>query len=178
MILIVDGYNMIGAWPELSRQTDFDKARLDLLDMMADYAGFSGDEVTVVFDGHQSGRIRRHVERHAGVIDVVFTRDGETADHYIERMVDEKTAHLPRMARPIVRVATSDAIEQTVVLSRGAVRVSAMELRRELRASRGRMNDTIQRRAPVKPDALEGRVGRDAFDFLEALRQRDEEEPN
>ncbi len=176
MFLIVDGYNMIGAWPELRAQPDLDKARLDLLDMLADYAGFSGDEVTVVFDGHLSGRIRRYFERHAGVIDVVFTRDGETADHYIERMVDEKTMHLPRLARPAVKVATSDAIEQSVVLSRGAVRVSAPELRRDVRASKGRMNDTIRKRTPVKPDALEGRVDKAAFDFLQSLRFSDEED--
>lgn len=171
MTLVVDGYNMIGAWPEFTGQEDLDKARLDLLDMLADYAGYSGEKITVVFDGYSSGRKTRSYEEYAG-ISVVFTRRHETADHYIERMIDELTAHLPRLARPIVRVATSDGLEQSVILSRGAVRLTAMELRRDVLANRLKVRKDIDRRRPVKPDALEGRVDPSARAWLDALRKR------
>jgi predicted RNA-binding protein with PIN domain len=159
---------MIGAWPEL-RQDDLDKARLDLIDKLADYAGFSGDTVTCVFDGHLSGRPKANVGMRSNVT-VVYTKSGETADQFIERMVDEKTAHLPRAARPIVKVATSDALEQSVVLSRGAVRVSALELRRDVLAAKRAMRKTLAQKAPVKPNMLGGRVDDAALKLLEELR--------
>ncbi len=169
MILIVDGYNMIGAWPELAND-DLDKARLDLIEKLADYAGYSGDEVTVVFDGHLSGRAKTNIA-HRFNVTVVYTRSGETADQYIERMVDEKTANLPRSARPILKVATSDALEQSVVLSRGAVRISARELRRDVHAGKRAMRRTLEQKAPVKPNMLGGRVNDAARELLERLRE-------
>ncbi len=169
MILIVDGYNMIGAWPELQND-DLDKARGDLVEKLGDYSGFSGDEVTVVFDGHLSGRPKANVQQKSGVT-VVYTRGGETADQYIERMVDERTAHLPRAARPILKVATSDALEQSVVLSRGAVRISARELRRDIYAAKRQMRRTLMEKAPIKPNMLGGRVDEAALRLLERLRE-------
>lgn len=168
MILIVDGYNMIGAWPELDGD-DLEKSRNDLVERLSDYAGFAGYDVTVVFDGHSSGRGKANVIEKPPVT-VVFTRDGETADQYIERMVDKKTAHLPRIAKPIVKVATSDALEQSVVLSRGAVRISAPELRRDMLTAKREMKRTLERRAPVKPNMLGGRLDEAARRLLEELR--------
>lgn len=168
MILLVDGYNMIGAWPELGGG-DLEKSRVDLIAGLADYAGYAGCEVTVVFDGHLSGRPKANIEERPPVT-VVYTRNGETADQYIERLVDEMTARLPRMAKPIVKVATSDALEQSVVLSRGAVRVSAPELRRDMHSARREMRRTLQEKAPVKPNMLGGRVGEQALRMLEELR--------
>ena len=159
---------MIGAWPELGGG-DLEKSRLDLVEKLADFAGYAGYEVTVVFDGHLSGRAKVNIEQRSAVT-VVYTRSGETADQFIERMVDEKTARLPRMAKPIVKVATSDALEQSVVLSRGAVRISAPELRRDVLSAKRDMRRTMEKKAPVKPNMLGGRVDETARQMLEKLR--------
>ena len=138
-LLLVDGYNVIGAWsvPKAERLT-IEESRERLVHMIADYAGFSGEEVVVVFDGHYTDRTTRsHMNAHG--VEVVFTRHGESADNYIEAAC----AAAPRWRS--VRVATIDAIEQTVTLGRGAVRISSREFLMELSqvrsAGRGRMRE-------------------------------------
>lgn len=138
-LLLVDGYNVIGAWsvPRAERLS-IEESRERLVHMIADYAGFSGEEVVVVFDGHYTDRTTRsHMNAHG--VEVVFTRHGESADNYIEAAC----AAAPRWRA--VRVATSDAIEQTVTLGRGAVRISSREFLMELSqvrsAGRGRMRE-------------------------------------
>jgi predicted RNA-binding protein with PIN domain len=131
MKLIVDGYNIIGAWPEFQDFQELAQSRDKLLDIMADYAGFSGDDVIVVFDGYHSGRKKTTFESYAG-IDCVYTKNNETADQYIERLVDEELKGKHLSNKLYVRVATDDTLEGWVVLSRGAARVSAGELRRQV----------------------------------------------
>ena len=120
-LLLVDGYNVIGAWnvPKEENLT-IEEARERLVDLIADYAGYSGEEVVVVFDGHYTDRaMRSHANVHG--VEVVFTKHAESADNYIEA-VCQRT---PKWRQ--VRVATSDFIEQTVALGRGAVRISSRE---------------------------------------------------
>lgn len=138
-LLLVDGYNVIGAWnvPREERLS-IEEARERLVHLIADYAGYSGEEVIVVFDGHYTDRTARTRSMMHGV-EVVFTKHAESADNYIEAVC----ASVPRW-RP-VRVATSDAVEQTVTLGRGAVRISSREFLMELTqvrlSGRGRMRD-------------------------------------
>lgn len=96
---------------------------------LEDYAGFSGEEILLVFDGYQSERTTTTEEKH-GDLTLVFTRHGETADSYIERAA----AQTPRYRE--LRVATSDGLEQSQVLSSGAIRMTSRELLRELREMR------------------------------------------
>ena len=106
-LLLVDGYNVIGAWnvPREEHLT-IEQARERLVHLIADYAGYSGEEVVVVFDGHYTDRpTRSHMMMHG--VEVVFTRHAESADNYIEAACDAA----PKWRR--VRVATSDAVEQT-----------------------------------------------------------------
>ena len=113
-LLLVDGYNVIGAWnvPREEHLT-IEQARERLVHLIADYAGYSGEEVVVVFDGHYTDRpTRSHMMMHG--VEVVFTRHAESADNYIEAACDAA----PKWRR--VRVATSDAVEQTVTLGRGS----------------------------------------------------------
>ena len=119
MLYLVDGYNMIGAWPEFRGLTDISQSRELLISMLADFAGFTGDELMLVFDGYKGDKPKTSVERVAG-IDVIFTKRSETADRFIERTVDERMANLPRFSRQAIRVATSDATEQNVIFTRGA----------------------------------------------------------
>ena len=125
-LLLVDGYNVIGAWDvPRSEHLSIDEARERLVHMIADYAGFSGEEVIVVFDGHYTDRTVRSRSTVHGV-EVVFTKHAESADNYIESLCSAA----PKWRH--VRVATSDSTEQTVTMGRGAVRISSREFLMEL----------------------------------------------
>ena len=117
--LLVDGYNIIFAWEELKElaETNIKSARDRLLDLMSDYAGYSGVNVIVVFDAYRVPGGNGEVYRYHN-IDVVFTKEAETADLYIE-----KTAHrLSKNNR--VTVATGDFVEQVIIFGAGAFRLS------------------------------------------------------
>lgn len=118
MYLIVDGYNIIGAWPEFAGESDLAHSRDRLIHLLADYAGYTGHQLTVVFDGYGGSKKLATVEQVFGIT-VVYTRQHETADHYIERAVDLFLDGVPRYAHADVRVATNDALEPSVILSRG-----------------------------------------------------------
>ncbi len=122
-ILLVDGYNVIGAWPELRllKEKDLSLARDRLIDIMAEYKAYTGYDVIIVFDAHLvEGRGKR--ER-AHRIDVIYTNKNETADERIEKLVRE----LKRVDTRIY-VATSDYTEQSLTFGSGALRISAREL--------------------------------------------------
>lgn len=125
--LLVDGYNIIFAWSELKElaRQDIKAARDRLLDILSNYAGYSDQIVIVVFDAYRVPQGRGEVYRYHN-IDVVFTKEAETADLYIE-----KTAHkLARNNR--VTVATSDSVEQVIIYGSGAYRLSARGLLEEI----------------------------------------------
>ncbi len=133
-LLVVDGYNVLGAWPELSKGRPLADARDALIHRLHDYAGYSGQQVVLVFDAWQSDRMERSTEKR-GLLTIVFTQKGETADHYIERLCDEHARQV-ELGRLELRVATSDGTEQTVVFGRGAVRISSRELIYEMRQAK------------------------------------------
>ena len=133
-LLLVDGYNVLGAWPEISKGKPLADARDALIHRLHDYAGYSGQQIILVFDAWQSDRMERSVDQ-SGPLTVVFTQKGETADHYIERLCDEHAREV-ELGRLELRVATSDGTEQTVVFGRGAVRISSRELIYEMRQAR------------------------------------------
>lgn len=129
-ILYVDGYNVIGAWPEAERENwPLDESRDKLTHLLEDYAGYSGQEVVLVFDGHHSERPLATIETRA-TLTVVYTKHGQTADQYIERSCGKLPVYRE------ARVATSDHLEQTMILGRGATRLSSRELLRELSQTR------------------------------------------
>ena len=125
--LLVDGYNIIFAWEELNRlaQRDLEDARNALIHAMCNYQGMKGCQVTVVFDAYRVKGGQGTSERR-GNVDIVYTKEGETADMYIER----RSYELSRTHS--VKVATSDTLEQVMVLGHGARRLSAKELRWEI----------------------------------------------
>ena len=130
-VLIVDGYNVLNAWrSNLNSADSLADARDELARRLQDYAGFSGQKVILVMDAWLSDRTQR-TEEVNGPLTIVFTRKGELADHYIERLCDEY-AHRVELGLMELRVATSDGVEQMVVLGRGAVRMSARELLMEM----------------------------------------------
>ncbi len=129
--LLVDGYNIIHAWDELRALgwEDLDSARERLVHRLRNYQGWRRCRVIVVFDAYKVKGNPGSVER-LGDLFVVYTREAETADMYIEKT----TYALSRERREHrVRVATSDGLEQMIILGHGAVRMSAAELEFELR---------------------------------------------
>ena len=126
--LLVDGYNIIHAWDDLRKiaREDLDGARIRLIDRLRNYQGWKKNRVIVVFDAYKVKGNAGSVER-MGDLSVVYTKEAETADMYIE-----KTSYaLSKDNR--VRVATSDGLEQMIILGHGAVRVPATELEYELK---------------------------------------------
>ena len=125
--LLVDGYNMIFAWDELKQaaQENLDAARARLEHILSNYNGFRQCHLILVFDAYKVKGQHREVEQREN-LQIVYTKEAETADAYIE-----KTAHtLAKYHR--VRVATSDGMEQLIILGQGALRVSAEEFRQEV----------------------------------------------
>ncbi|MDO5545888.1 MAG: TetM/TetW/TetO/TetS family tetracycline resistance ribosomal protection protein [Eubacteriales bacterium] len=138
--LIVDGYNIIFAWEELSElaRSDLDAARRRLCDIMSSYAGYTKCRTVVVFDGYkQKGNPGEKSQFHN--IQVVYTKEGETADAYIEALVYETGGSYA------VRVATSDALVQLSSFHSGALRVSARELKIEVEAAQKEMREHFRK---------------------------------
>ena len=164
-LLIVDGYNVIGAWREAEKaRWSIDECRDRLLRLLEDYSGYSGEDVVLVFDGYQSDRKTR-TEEQFGNLTLVYTRHGETADSYIERLV----AQTPKYRA--VRVATSDGLEQSQVLSTGAIRLTSRELLRELRHLRQRGMEQHRTVSAAPKASLASRLPQDTLNALEAMRR-------
>ncbi|MCI6376577.1 MAG: NYN domain-containing protein [Clostridiales bacterium] len=165
-LLYVDGYNVIGAWAEAEKNAwPLDECRDRLIHVLEDYAGYTGQEVWLIFDGYKAERPMRSVEQRAGLT-VVYTRHGETADHYIERMCQL----LPRYRE--ARVATSDGVEQTLILGRGATRLSARELWRELGRERSSGRGRHQTPSAQQRTALSSALSAEQYAVLDKLRRQ------
>ena len=139
--LLVDGYNIIFAWEELTRlaREDLDVARKSLMDLLSNYQGFRKNRVILVFDAYKVPQGTGSVTRYHN-IHVVYTKQAETADAYIE-----KASYALSKEGGRVRVATSDAAEQFIILGHGALRVSAQDLRSEVESVEGEIAAILRR---------------------------------
>lgn len=167
-ILIVDGYNVINVRKPVRESLQLEEARRKLTDRLHDYAGFSGQQIILVYDAWQSGRAQRSVEER-GLLRVVFTLKGETADCYIERLCDELQQEIS-LRRAEVRVATSDRVEQTIAFGRGAVRLSSRELLLEMEMA-GRSCGAHALSGDGRGATVMERLPQDVRARLEALRR-------
>lgn len=164
--LIVDGYNIINAWPELVEvaKDNFEDARWKLLEVLANYQGYAKSKVIIVFDAHMvKGNVEKK-EYHNG-LEVVFTKENETADNYIERIVGDISND------NCVRVATSDYLEQTIILGKGAVRMSANELHEEIKAVQQSIREKSMQNT-VKSHTIGSRLKGETLRVLEKLRRQ------
>ena len=125
--LLVDGYNIIFAWDELKElsHTSLDTARHVLMNLLCNYQGYRGCTLILVFDAYKVPQGLGSVEKYHN-IHIVYTRQAETADQYIERLSFELRG------RRRVRVATSDNLEQLIILGHGAERISAQHFHDEV----------------------------------------------
>lgn len=137
--LLVDGYNIIFAWDELKdmAKENLESARRMLMDLLCNYQGFKKCQVILVFDAYKVKGNPGSVE-HWNNIHVVYTKEAETADTYIERA----TYQIAKNHR--VRVATSDALEQMIILGHGAIRISAREFHDEIEKAEGSIRAVIE----------------------------------
>lgn len=126
-ILLVNGYNIIGAWKKLQRlkKAKLADARDLLIEQMAEYKAYTGWRVIIVFDAYMMRGLEKRRKRHD--VEVVFTRENETADERIEKLVKELSG-----IRVQIHVATSDMTEQWIIFAQGALRKSARELEFEM----------------------------------------------
>lgn len=137
--LLVDGYNIIHAWPELRElaETDFDGARVKLMDILCNYQGYRQMILILVFDAYKvkggQGSVMQYNNIH-----VVYTKEAETADQYIE-----KTVHKIGKNHNVT-VATSDALEQIIIFGQGAIRMSAMNLFEDVEAVNRQIRECIE----------------------------------
>ena len=136
--LLVDGYNIIFAWDELKKLAaeHLDAARKKLCDLLCNYQGYRKCRVILVFDAYKVKGGLGSVEKYHNIT-IVYTKEAETADAYIERA----TYEIGRQHR--VRVATSDGPEQIIILGHGALRLSASALHEELMEVQKQIGDTV-----------------------------------
>ena len=138
--LLVDGYNIIFAWDELKTiaRDNLDAARKALCDLLCNYQGYQKCEVIAVFDAYKVKGGLGSVEKYHN-IHVVYTKEAETADAYIEKA----TYEIGKKHR--VKVATSDGPEQLIILGHGALRVSASSFHEEMERVRGQISGLLDR---------------------------------
>ena len=137
--LLVDGYNVIFAWDNLNKlaESSIDGARNALINILCNYQGYKKCEVIVVFDAYKVKGNHREIEK-VNNITVVYTKEAETADMYIEK------ASLDLAKKHKVRVVTSDALEQVIILGNGALRVSSREFQAEVSAAEQTIRNIIE----------------------------------
>lgn len=139
--LLVDGYNVIFSWEHLKKlsQDNIEGARNALISTLCNYQGYKKCEVILVFDAYKVKGNAREVEK-INNINIVYTKEAETADMYIE-----KVSH--RLAKNHnVRVVTSDALEQLIILGGGALRVSSREFLYEIRQAEEDIRNIIEQK--------------------------------
>lgn len=140
-LLIVDGYNIIGAWPDLRALKDqerMDEARDLLIEKLADYQSYSGIKVIVVFDAYSVPGVGRKLKDYQ--IEIYFTKQKETADEKIEKLVSEFYVKNRQ-----IYVATSDYTSQRVIFGQGALRKSARELLLDVESIGKEIKDQVKK---------------------------------
>ena len=138
--IIVDGYNVIHAWPQLKRlltEASLEAARDKLVERLAVLGMVTGVEVSVVFDSHQA---KASSEEVVEGVSVLFTRKGHSADHAIERIAYQATN-----AGDVITVATSDRFQRDLVRGMGGAVISAPELERQVIAAEEEMGRRVER---------------------------------
>lgn len=161
--VFIDGYNVINSWAEL-KELDLGSARDKLIEYMISYASFYDAEVTVVFDAHRVSGNSQHIEKRTSV-EVVYTKDKETADDYIERSVDQ-------VGRKVeVLVVTSDNLEQQIIFGRGAQRMSSLEFRVSFKEAEKSISDKTRKLSDTHSMKLFDHMDEESREKLEKLRR-------
>jgi predicted RNA-binding protein with PIN domain len=165
--LVVDGYNVIGADPNVRwNPVSLEEERLKLIRDLSEYQAMTGRQVYLVFDAYQTpgAQVKTSQEK----IIVYYTRRDETADEFIERFVRKhKSPHRS------IYVATSDYLEQWMVFGQGAYRISSRELLEEIRLAKKKLSERLRKEANERQrNMLEDRLSRELQQKLEKWRRK------
>ena len=157
--MVVDGYNIINAWESLKKfiNDDLDFAREKLIHLLMEYGQYEKYDITIVFDA-QYTNAEENVEEKSKHCKVVYTKEKETADSYIEALAGKLQTRLTQ-----VEVATSDGAEQWTIFSQGALRKPAWELYQDIKrakrevhvAARQYQDQALVRRSPFSDEQLD-----------------------
>ena len=164
--LLVDGYNVIHANKELAALAadSLEAARKKLSDALCEFKALSRYRIILVFDAHLvAGGIGSIEEYHN--IKVVFTKEAETADHYIE-----SAAYKLGKKNDRITVATSDVLEQVIILGQGAARISAEDLWLEIENTKEEVRVRYVRNRPIKKNPIESLLDKETARILEEMR--------
>ena len=163
--LLVDGYNVIHAWSDLKElaQMNFEAARNKLMDILCNYQGYKKIPVILVFDAYKVEGFQQEIQKYHN-IHVVYTKEAETADQYIEKVVHEigKRYH--------VTVVTSDGIEQIVTLGQGGTLISSREFLEEVNIVRRQIETDIADRKETAKNYLFQHMDEDMAKEMEEVR--------
>ena len=164
--LILDGYNVINGWPKVQKiaAINLDEGRRALVDFMAEYKSFKGIEVIIVFDAYLVKGRKKLKERIKGV-EVVYTKERETADSYIERLTRELSE------RNQVSVVTNDWAEQQMILGSGAARITVRELVLDFDAAKGKIHRRSEKLGRITSNAISQNIDREILRKLEKFRK-------
>ncbi|MDE6751131.1 MAG: TetM/TetW/TetO/TetS family tetracycline resistance ribosomal protection protein [Lachnospiraceae bacterium] len=168
--LLVDGYNIIFAWEELSElaKSNLDSARGKLMDILSNYQGYRKMTLILVFDAYKvKGNPGSVFSYHN--INVVYTKEAETADQYIEKVTHE----IGRKHR--VAVATSDGLEQLIIMGQGARRISARELKEEIMSTNQELRDLFLNKTTSDRQYLFDKLPEELSKHIEDVRLGKEE---
>ncbi|MCC5910796.1 MAG: NYN domain-containing protein [Clostridiaceae bacterium] len=164
--LILDGYNIINAWDKLKHiaQQSLEEAREQLVEMMAEFQASKKADVIIVFDAHL---VKASMEKKEKVknVEVVYTKERETADSYIEKIIPELTK------RNRVMVVTNDWTEQQMILGSGATRLSVREFILDYDATKKAIQKKTEDLRQEK-DYLSNRIDPSVLEKLEKFRRR------
>ncbi|QQZ09532.1 NYN domain-containing protein [Heyndrickxia vini] len=164
-ILLVDGYNIIGAWPELRqlKNINLSHARDRLIERMAEYQGYTGYRVIIVFDALYVKGMEKKYRQHK--VEVIFTKENESADERIEKMAIQMSNRKTQ-----IHVATSDFTEQWAIFGQGALRISARELLNEMNMINQQIEKNVRNSHQDKPfSRIE--LSKDVAEMFEKLRR-------
>jgi len=165
--LVVDGYNVIGADPDIHwNPSALEEKRSELIRDLSEYQAITGRQVFLVFDAHKTSgsQVKERLEN----ITVYYTRRDETADEFIERFVKKHKNPLRR-----IYVATSDYLEQKMVFGQGAYRISSRELIEEIRAAKKKLSEKLRNEENQRQrNPLEERIGIEIQEILEKWRRK------
>ena len=166
-IIFIDGYNVLNSCPNLKdlKNISFDGARDKLINILHNYGSYNDCKIVLVFDGHKvAGNIENKEDINRN-LSIVFTKDGETADAYIEKEVN-------LIGRKYeVCVVTSDWLEQQTIFQRGATRISSIEFYNEVVNVEDKIRIRAERNMISQKNNLSDNIDEDIFHKLEKIRR-------
>lgn len=167
-ILIVDGYNILHAAPSHLKIKDYSLAHLRslLISFLSDYQGYRKNKIIVVFDGKQEHEGKEQIEIIEGIT-TIFSKDGETADTVIEKMVEK---YRDNQSHHII-VATSDYAQQRLVFSKGAFRMTAREFWLEIFNSKDEVKNFFNNGKNTYKRQVSSRINQEVSEILEKWRR-------